>query len=208
MRERSDPLVPILGSAVAAVVLGALLFVFYPRVSRWVSGDGPAVDAHPPSPDASVPVWVCRSVEGVALLIEPFSDPSSEATLNAVLRNAPHHLLRVTVCNFAGPDVFSLDLPSYAFRTPEGHPSATPVASLLREGIAPDLLAVVGGLGAVARLDVARGHQGQALLAALGNPAPRPVLVAGELRFERREVAAQKLASWRDHPDWERFREF
>jgi hypothetical protein len=208
MRERGDPLVPVLGAAVAAVVTGAVLFVFYPRVERALRGDGACVPLLPQPRDARVPVWVCRSVEGVALLVEPFAAAGSESALDDSLRGGPHHLLRLFVCNFAGPEAFTLDLPPGGVHGHEGGTAATPVAALLREGLPPERAAVLRGLGAVMRLEVARGRQGQALLASYGDPRARPALVIGTLRFERREVALHALASWRNRPDWDRFRDF
>ena len=41
MRERSDPLVPILGSAVFVVVILAI-GLFYPRVAKWFGPDQPS----------------------------------------------------------------------------------------------------------------------------------------------------------------------
>ena len=59
---------PILGSAVALVVVGAIALVFYPRVARWFGPKESSVGVSVASPTATVPIWVCRSVDGVALL--------------------------------------------------------------------------------------------------------------------------------------------
>ena len=102
MRERPDPLVPVLGSAVAVVVIGVVGLVFVPRISRWFGPGQDSVVARPPSPAAVVPVWVCRSHEGVALLLEEvFSEATSEV-LDRAFSGGRHHYLRLSVCNFAG----------------------------------------------------------------------------------------------------------
>ncbi|MGH7163818.1 MAG: hypothetical protein ACREID_10075, partial [Planctomycetota bacterium] len=182
MSERRDPLVPLLASAVVAVVLGTVVFVFYPRVARWTSAGEEAVLGGHASPSTRVPVWVCRGVEGVALLLEPFPADAAEDALQEALRDAPHHFLTLGVYNFAGPEPFTFELPPSGLHSPEGGPPALPAASLARNGLPRSREAVLRGLGAVGAVTVAKGRAGQALLAVAADPARRSSFVAGELR--------------------------
>ncbi len=201
MEKRGDPLVPLLGSAVAAVVVGAILFVFYPRLERWIERrEGAAIADVLPARDAPVGVWVCRTVEGAALLLEYFSDPASEQEVHAALRAGAPHLLLMTVCNVSGPDPLTIDLVDAGLKLGSGATAAIPAANLLRRDIEPSLLPVLGALGAVARLDVPRGRSGQILFAAFADPSKEPHLLAGTLRFERTEVTRVALAAWRSRP--------
>jgi len=208
MRERGDPLVPVLGVVVAIVVIGTVGFVFVPRVSAWMGATQPSVVGRAPSPSAPVPVWVSRAGDGVALMIEPGRDAGTAAVLDHGLRDGPWHYLLLTVYNFGGEEDFALDLPAKGLLSPEGGGNALPAAGLLRAD-APDYLrAVLRGMGAVDRLVVAKGHTGQALLVVSGDPQRRSAFVAGPLRFERRELTRQSLAAWQQQPDWEAFKDF
>jgi hypothetical protein len=83
-----------------------------------------------------------------------------------------------------------------------------PAAFVLRPDAGEALLTVLRGLGAVARLEVAKGRSGQALLVTEGDPRRRTAFVSGDLRFERRELQRRVLASWQNRPDWEEFNDF
>ena len=208
MRERGDPLVPVLGIVVSIVVIGTIGFIFVPRVSAWIGGGEESVVAPQPSPLAAVPVWVCRTEDGVALLIEPGRDAGTAAVLDAALEGGPWHYMQLTVCNFGREGGFDLELPSTGFLSPEGGENARPAAGLLRHDAPDHLKAVLHGLGAVTRLSVAKGHRGQALLVVPQDPRRRSAFAAGDLRFERRELARRTLAAWRQRPDWEAFKDF
>jgi len=202
MEKRGDPLVPLLASAVAAVVVGAVLFVFFPRLERWLQRrSGDALLAPVPARDTPVGVWVSSSADGAALLLEYFSDPASEAEVHGALRGGAPHLLLLTACNVSGPEPLVVDLTSSGVAGPGGATVAVAAANLLRHDVAPALLPVLKALGAVARLEVPRGRSGQMLLAAYEDPRPLPELSAGALRFERREVTRVALATWRSRPD-------
>ena len=208
MRERSDPLVPLLGLAVALVVLGAFGVVFYPRVVRWLGPHQESVVGEPPSPTATVPVWISRTADGVALVIEADWDPGTARALDRALEGGPYRYLRLSVYNFAHEGPFLLELPQQGFASPEGGEPARPAASLLRPDAAEHLRAVLRGLGAVARLEVKKGCRGHALLVTPADPRRRTAFVSGKLRFERRELARRVLASWQKKPDWEEFNDF
>jgi hypothetical protein len=198
MRERSDPLVPLLGLAVALVVVGAFGAVFYPRLVRWLGPHRASVVGQPPSPTATVPVWISRTEDGVALVIEADWDPGTAPALDRALEGGPHRYLRLSVYNFAHE----------GFASPEGGDPARPAAFLLRPDAAEHLRAVLRGLGAVRHLEVAKGCSGHALLVTAADPRRRTAFVSGKLRFERRELQRRVLAAWQNKPDWEEFNDF
>ncbi len=202
MSNRSDPMVPILGSAVTLLVIGASLFVFYPAYRQWQARDSGAVVGHPPSPAEPLPVWVCRSEPGVAMLLEALAagDPAGAAYPLPALEGGPYHLLRLSVFNFDGRDPLAVALPEEGFASPEGGPPALPAVSRLRPDASPKDLAVLRGLGAVEALEVPRGRRAQALLVIRGDPAARTAFVSGALSFTRRTVARQTLAAWYAEP--------
>jgi hypothetical protein len=208
MRERSDPLVPLLGLAVALVVVGAFGVVFYPRVVRWLGPHEASVVGEPPSPTATVPVWISHTEDGVALVLEADWDKGTARVLDGALEGGPYRYLRLSVYNFAREGVFLLELPRAGFVSPEGGEPARPAAFVLRADAAEHLQAVLRGLGAVARLEVEKGRSGHALLVTAEDPQRRTAFVSGELRFERRELQRHVLASWQKRPDWEEFNDF
>jgi len=197
-------LLPFLATAVFTVVVGAIAIVFWPRVAAWVDANGAVVVQAPPSPTETVPVWVCRTADGVALILEP--GDANEERLNGALEGGPYHYLRLTVYNFDRPTSFVLDLPSAGLASPEGGPNARPAAALVPAGTEEHLRVVLRGLGAVERLAVERGRAGQALLVVPKDPSRRTAFVHGDLRFERREVQRIALAAWRRKPDLEQLR--
>ena len=89
MAKRTDPLIPILASSVAFVVVGAIVLVFYPRVRDLIGPEQDSVVGTRASEQVGVPVWICRSEEGVALLIEPWLDAESSKVLGGALRGGP-----------------------------------------------------------------------------------------------------------------------
>jgi len=208
MRSRSDPLVPLLGVAVSIVVAGAIGLVFIPRVARWLDADRDPIVGARPSPTATVPVWVSRTADGVALMLEADPDAGSGTTLDKGLEGGPYAYLRLTVYNFARAAPYVLDLESQGFASPEGGAAARPAAALLKTDAPAHLKAVLRGMGAVARLDVKKGHTGHALLVVEGDPRRRTAFVSGELRLERRELQRRVLASWQQQPDWKGFTDF
>lgn len=208
MSERADPLVPLLGLAVAFVVLGAFGVVFYPRIARWLGPHEASVVGEPPSPTATVPVWISRTADGVALVIEADWDPGTAPDLDRGLEGGPYRYLRLSVYNFAHEGPFALNLPPQGFASPEGGEPARPAAAVLRVDAPAHLRAVLRALGAVERLEVAKGRSGHALLVTVADPQRRTAFVSGELRFERRELQRQVLASWQRRPDWEEFNDF
>lgn len=208
MRKRQDPLVPILGSAVAVVVLGAIVLVFVPRISRWFGPDEAFVTGETLSPASRVPVWVCRGVEGVALLLESRFDAAAEKALDAAFDGGAHHYLTLTVYNFARSEPFVLTPPVEGMPSPEGGPPAVPAFLRLRADLPAHLAAVVLGLGAAPGLRVERGHMGHLLLALDADPEERGAFACGALIFERRVVARRFLAAWQRRPDLKGFLEF
>ncbi len=208
MSERADPLVPLLGLAVAFVVVGAFGVVFYPRVVRWLGPHVESVVGEPPSPTATVPVWISRTQNGVALVIEADWDPGTAPALDRGLQGGPYRYLRLSVYNFAHEGPYGLKLPPQGFASPEGGEPARPAAAVLRADAPEHLRAVLRALGAVERLEVAKGCSGHALLVTTADPRRRTAFVSGELRFERRELPRRVLASWQRTPDWEEFNDF
>jgi hypothetical protein len=200
--------VPVLGSAVAVVVIGAIGLVFYPRISRWFGPDRESVSAVAASPTAKVPVWVCRSVEGVALLLDCGPQENARERLDGALTREGLFLIRLEVFNFAREAPFVLTLKGAGLASPEGGPRARPASSALRAGLSDPERAILRGMGAVDSLEVAKGHRGQALLVLATDPALRTSFATGELIFERREVERRTLAAWRQEPDLKEFQDF
>ena len=206
MRERSDPLIPILGSAVALVVIGAIGLVFYPRISRWFGPGQSSVTGQAESPNTRVPVWVCRSVEGVALIVEGGYTGAAAKILNGALEGGPYHYVRLSVYNFGQDETFSLELDRFV--SPSGGAAAVPAIRHLRADLEEHRQTVLRGLGAVAKLEVAKGRRGQALLVIKDDPGKRSSFVSGNLIFERREVERLRLATWRARPTLKQFMDF
>lgn len=208
MRERSDPLVPILGSAVAVVVIGAIAVIFYPRVSAWLEVHRPSVVGTPPAPDEQVPVWLGESEAGVAFVLTSDCDDATARILDEALDGGPYHYLRLTVYNFEGPDDYVVDVAGQRFASPEGGPPARAAAEVMRADAPAPLRAVLRGLGAATRLDVPKGHSGTLLLVMKDDPSRRTAFLRDGLRLERRQLRNATLASWRQHPELDTFKEF
>ena len=204
MSQRSDPLVPILGAAVALVVLGAVGLVFYPRISRWFGPEKTSVSGARPLPNGRVAVWVCRSVPGVALLLEA---GQNGAGLDQAVLGGPFSYLRLSVYNFGRTEPFLLDL-SGKFSAPDGGLVPAALATRLRPDLPAEQLTILHGIGAVDRVRVPEGHLGIALLVIGGDPAEGRSFALDELMFERRELKRQALAEWRRHPDLKQFQDF
>lgn len=203
-RERRDPLLPMLATAVSLVLVAAV-FHFYPRVSRWLGPDVPAVVGEPQSPDDAVPVWVCRGIDGVGLLLRGSRDDDG---LGEAFEGGPYRFLTLHVWNFAREEPFDLVLPEKGFVSPEGGDPALPAARLVKGDAPPRLRPVLLGLGAVTSLRVPKGHAGKALLAVRGDPGQRTAFVSGALTFERRELERRTLAQFEQRPDRKQFEDF
>lgn len=201
---RRDPLLPVLATSVSFVLVAAI-FHFYPRVSRWLGSDVPAVVGESQSPDEAVPVWVCRGVEGVGLLLRGTRD---EEGLDEAFEGGPYRLLTLHVWNFAREEPFALDVPEGGFVSPEGGDPALPAARLLKEEAPARLRPLLLGLGAVRSLRVPKGHAGKALLAVRGDPGRRTAFVSGGLTFERKELERRILAQFEQRPDRKQFEDF
>ncbi|MHC4953371.1 MAG: hypothetical protein ACYTGZ_05730 [Planctomycetota bacterium] len=209
-RQRTDPLIPILASAVALVCLGAILLVFYPRVRSLVAeGRGAVVRSVPPE-GGRVPLWVCRSEKGVAILIEPrvLTGTTTDAALDALLGGGPNHYLRLSIYNFGRADSYRLSVPDSGFDSPEGGARLIPCAALLPETMDAAGRTLLLGLGATQSLEVPTGRRGQILLVVSADVAGRTAFVSGGLRFERREVPRLALAKFRQRPDLRDFLDF
>jgi len=209
--RRSDPLIPILGSAVTLVCLGAVLLVFYPRLRSILADDRGAVVRSVAPAEGKIPLWVCRTEEGVALLLEPLelSGDTKDKALDSILAGGTHHYLRLRVYNFGRDEDYVLALPAQGFDSPEGGPRLVPCASMLPKDIASASLKLMRGLGAVATLTVAPGHHARALFATSGNDlSQRTAFLSGGLTFERREVARGTLAQWHQTPALRQFLDF
>lgn len=202
-RQRKDPLLPLLASAVSVVILGAM-FHFYPRVQRWLGPDLGAVSGHVQPPGEAVPVWVCREVEGVGLLLRATRDE----TLDGAFEGGPYRLLTLHVWNFAREEPFDLALPEKGFVSPEGGDPAFPAARLVRPDAPERLRPVLLGVGAVTSLSVPKGRSGKVLLAVASDPAPRTAFICGTLTFERRELERRTLAQFESKPDRKQFEDF
>jgi hypothetical protein len=210
VHKRSDPLIPILGSAVSLVVLGAILLVFYPRVSAWFEQDEGAITLSRPAPEEPVPLWTCSPRPGVALLIEML-DLAGEATdpaLDSMLTGGPYHYLRLSVFHFEGEAPYRLTAPGTGFDSPEGGVRVLPAATRMRPDLDAAARTVLAGLGAVPGLDVEPGRQGQILLVAAEDVAARTAFVSGPLKFERRAVTRYALAAWHEEPELQSFLDF
>lgn len=205
---RGDPVVPLLASAVAAIVLGSIVFVFYPHVADWIASQKAGVSGRRDAAETEVPVWVCRNLEGVALFLEPYPDGSAERVLNEAMPQGPRNYLLLQVFNFAGPEKVSFDFTKEPLRAVDGVVLPQPAADLLRESVPPALIPVLRGLGAVHAIDVARGRSGQALFVVFGDASRHAAYALGDLQFDLRRVALGKLAGFRRSPDLKGFREF
>ena len=204
MRERKDPLLPLLATAVSLVLVGAV-FHFYPRFARWLGSNEAAVAGQVQSPGDAVPVWVCRGVEGVGLILRGGREDDG---LGAAFEGGPYRFLTLHVYNFARAEAFELNLPEGGFVSPEGGDPAFPAARFVKEDAPARLRPVLLGLGAVTSLRVPMGHSGKALLAIRGDPAPRTAFVSGALTFERRELERRALAQFEQRPDKKQFEDF
>jgi hypothetical protein len=203
MRERRDPLLPILASVVSLILVAAAIHL-YPYVARHFERGPPVVQVLAP-PDEEVAVWVCKSVEGVALLLRAQAEDHG---LGGALEGGPHRLMTLYVFNFAREAPFELNLPEAGFLSPEGGEPAVPAAKLVKADVPAQLRPVLLGLGAVRSLRVPKGHRAQALLALRGDPAPRTAFVSGGLTFERRELEHRALARFEQRPDAKQFGDF
>jgi len=210
VNKRSDPLIPILGSAVSLVVLGAILLVFYPRVSSWFENGEDAVVLSLPALEEEVPLWTCSPRAGVALLIEPLdlAGPATDPALDTMLVGGPYHYLRLSVYHFEGDDPYRIDLPAQGFDSPEGGPRLVPASARLARGLDASARTVLTGLGAVPSLLLEPGRHGQILLVAGGDLSGRTGFVSGGLRFERRAVTRYALAAWHERPELDSFLDF
>jgi hypothetical protein len=204
MPERKDPMLPLLASAVS-LVLVASVFHFYPRISRWLGPEVDAVANAHEEADAAVPVWVCRGVDGVGLLLA--GDGQHEG-LGDAFEGGPYRLLTLHVWNFARDEPFELALPETGFVSPEGGEPALPAAALVKADVPATLKPILLASGAVPSVRVPKGHAGKALLAVKGDPARRTAFVSGGLMFERKELARQALARFELRPDRKKFEEF
>jgi hypothetical protein len=203
-RERKDPLLPLLAAAVSVVLIGALLH-FYPRVKRWLGPDVASVAGHVQAPDEAVPVWVCRGVEGVGLLLRATRDDEGLAD---AFEGGPYRFLTLHVWNFARDEPFDLTLPAKGLLSPEGGEPALPAAVLVKQDVPERLRPVLLGVGAVTSVRVPKGHGGKALLVLRDDPAARTGFVLGELSFERRQLERRTLAQFEQRPDSKQFEDF
>lgn len=205
---RTDPLVPVLGVAVSIVMIAAVGFIFYPRISHWLAPSRDSVVGAPPSPTTAVPVWVCGTEKGVALMLESSPDGGADSALAGALAGGPHFFLTLTVYNFDGPETYRLGLPEAGLVSPEGGPNVIGAFYRRKPDAPPHLRGVLDGLGAVREVAVPKGRSGQLLLVVPADPSRRTAFVTGPIRFVRRELERQVLASWRQHPDLEEFKDF
>lgn len=208
MRDRADPLFPILATAVSIVVLGSVVLVFYPKLSGVLGGRGEALE-RPPAPTANVHVWACRSVTGAAILLKPYTLDNEGLEPALDLEGVTLHYLLLSVFNFSGPDPVLVDLSGASLLSPEGGAPLLPVARFVRKDVPATLRPVLRALGALEqRIEVAPGRSGQLLLAVSADPSDRTAFVSGEYSFERVEISRQKLAAWLQRPDWKGFLDF
>ncbi len=204
MNQRSDPLVPILGTAVSLVVIASVFFVFYPRLrAHWADEDNPVV-SNTQDPDGVVAVWLARA-DGVALVVSEHGDAGEAAVLSSGMRAGPHRFLMLTIYNFERETPFTYEVPSTGLSSPEGGAPAMAAATLLRPDAPAALAPILAALGPSPRVTVAPGHLGQILLVVPDNPAQRTAFVNGTQRFERRELTRRSLASWRSGPTLKEF---
>jgi hypothetical protein len=203
-RGRKDPMLPLLAAAVSIVLLGAI-FHFYPRFKRWLGSDVASVHGHVQAPDEEVPIWVCRGVDGVGLLLRATRDDEGLAD---AFDGGPYGFLTLHVWNFAREEPFEFALPAKGLLSPEGGEPALPAAALVRKDLPDRLRPVLLGVGAVESLRVPKGHSGKALLAVRGDPAARTAFVAGALSFERKKLERRALAKFEQRPDPKQFEDF
>jgi hypothetical protein len=189
-------------------MIGAIGLVFYPRISRWFGPDHESVASIAASPTAKVPVWVCRTVDGVALLLDCGPQENARERVEGALSREGLFLIRLEVFNFARDEPFVLSLEGARFASPEGGPKAMPATAALRADLSEPERAVLRGMGAVERLEVSKGRRGQALLALAADPTARTSFATGELIFERRELERRTLAAGRQQPDLKEFQDF
>ena len=208
MTKRTDPLVPILASSVAFVVVGAIVLVFYPRVRDLIGPEKDSVVGVRASEQVGIPVWLCQSEEGVAMMIEPCLDEDAARVLGAALEGGPYHFLRLGIYNFDRETPFVFRIPEAGLSSPEGGSPACATAALLRSEVPAYLRTVLDGLGAVQSIEVGKGSSAQALLAVKESPGKRTAFVSGHLRFERRLIQRLRLESWRVHPAYQDFKDF
>ena len=208
MTKRTDPLVPILASSVAFVVVGAIVLVFYPRVRDLIGPDKDSVVGVRASAQVGIPIWLCQSEEGVALMIEPCLDAEAARVLGGALEGGPYHFLRLGIYNFDRETPFLFRIPEAGLSSPAGGRPACATANLLRSDVPAHLRTVLDGLGAVQSIEVGKGSSAQALLALAEEPGNRTAFVSGRLRFERRLIQRLTLESWRTHPAYQDFKDF
>ncbi|MEM8883602.1 MAG: hypothetical protein AAGD14_06030 [Planctomycetota bacterium] len=209
-RQGTDPLIPILGSAVSLVVLGAVLLVFYPRISAWMEVDrGPVVQSLPPVAE-EIPLWTCRTEKGVALLIEPLTidAENTDPVLDGMLEGGPYRYYRLSVYNFDRAEPFVLEVPAAGFASPEGGDPLRPAAARVRADLDAQQRTILLGLGATASVTVEQGHRGQILLVAPASMDARTAFVDGAQRYDRRSLPRLQLAHWHASPRWELFLDF
>lgn len=208
MTKRTDPLVPILASSVAFVVVGATVLVFYPRVRDLIGPEMDSVVGVRTSEQIGVPVWLCRSEDGVALLIEPCFDEEAAKVVGAALKGGPYHFLRLGIYNFGRESPYLFRIPEAGLSSPGGGKPACATAALLRPEAPAHLRTVLAGLGSVQSIEVGKGNSAQALLAVEDAPGNRTAFVSGGLRFERKVIQRIRLESWRIHPRYQEFKDF
>lgn len=197
-------MLPLLATAVS-LVLVASVFHFYPRISQWLGPGLDAVTNDHEAGDAAVPVWVCRGIDGVGMLL---ASDGQRAELGEALEGGPYSLLTLHVWNFARDEPFDLALPEKGLLSPEGGDPALPVALLVKPDASPAVRPILLALGAVPSLRVPKGHSGKALLAVRGDPTRRTAFVSGPFTFERRELERRALARFAQRPDRKQFEEF
>lgn len=210
MQQRSDPLVPILGSAVALVVLGAVLVVFAPRVSEWLEERVDTVVS--PLPDATqpIPLWTCDAEPGVAMLIEPLTltGDGTDRELDKMLSGGPYRYYRLRVYNFEGKAAVQLDLESSGFDSPEGGARLLPASAKMLASVDARSRTILLGLGATTTLAIPPGESGQMLLVAAADVSARTSFTRGTLNFQRKEKARRDLAAWHAQPSLKQFGDF
>lgn len=204
MAERKDPILPLLATAVS-LVLVASVFHFYPRVSQWLGPEVESVTGEHERGDVAVPVWVCRGVDGVGLLL---SGDVHDEGIDGAFAGGPYRFLTLQVYNFARDEPYELILPPKGLVSPDGGEPALPAAALVKPDAPAALRPVLLALGAVPSLRVPKGHAGKALLAVRGDPARRTAFVSGALTFERKELQRRALARFEQRPDRKQFEEF
>ncbi len=215
MQQRSDPLIPILGSAVSLVVIGAILLVFVPRVSDWFEERADTVVEPLPDAAQAIPLWTAVPQAGVAMLIEPLTltGDATDPALDLMLEGGPYRYYRLRVYNFEGKNSVRVDLggggtTTPGFDSPEGGARLLPAAAKILPTIDARSRTVLVGLGATATLEVPPGESGQLLLVATADVSARTAFTRGSLQFRRKEKARRDLASWHEHPTLKQFQDF